>query len=526
MPGNGMAVIWPRQVGQVAEPLSEDDPREVAGYQLRARLGAGGMGRVYLAFTPGGRQVALKMMRPEYGDNEEFRARFRQEVGAAKRVHGLFTAQVLDADPDAPQPWLATSYVPGPSLRQAVSEYGPLPLDTLLLLIAGIAEALQAIHAVGIVHRDLKPANVILAADGPRVIDFGIARASAAPALTLRGSWVGTPRFMAPEQARGEDTTTAVDVFALGSLATYASTGHPPFGTDSPLAVLYRVLNDDPDLRGCPPDLRPLIEHCLAKDPDQRPAPSDIIEHCREAAGGLAFDRSWLPAPLSAAAAAADGSSSGLAAGSSPHRAGAPDATMSSQGDQATPAGPGPPPAAAPPGGGLGRFRRHPASADPSPSALASRKAMAGVAGAVAVVAVAVAGVSLLSTPTTDGGPGTGQRGSPTARPNRASFTGSWHGTISEPGWSVSRWPIKLIIPKAGAMGSYQAPSLGCAGDFPVPPPTDSRIKSEATTTTALSTGCTGRARLILSLNGGQLALVWIPDSDPQEVGRATLSSN
>ena len=286
----------------MAEPLTGDDPREVGGYQLRARLGAGGMGRVYLAFTPGGRPVALKMIRTEFGDDEEFRARFRQEVAAAQRVHGLFTAQVLDADPDAPQPWLATSYVPGLSLREAVSQHGRLPRGTVLLLIAGTAEALQAIHAVGIVHRDLKPANVILAADGPRVIDFGIARATAAPALTLRGSVVGSPRFMAPEQARGETTTPAVDVFALGSLATYAITGHPPFGTDKPLAVLGRVLYEPPDLTGCPPDLRPLIEGCLAKDPSQRPLPSKVITACRVAAGGeLAFDRSWLPRALAAA---------------------------------------------------------------------------------------------------------------------------------------------------------------------------------------------------------------------------------
>src|SRR6185437_12332802 len=260
------------------------------------------MGRVYLAFTPGGRPVALKMIRTEFGDDEEFRARFGQEVAAAQRVHGLFTAQVLDADPDAPQPWLATSYVPGLSLREAVSQHGRLPRGTVLLLIAGTAEALQAIHAVGIVHRDLKPANVILAADGPRVIDFGIARAIAAPALTLHGSVVGSPRIMAPEQARGETTTPAVDVFALGSLATYAITGHPPFGTDKPLAVLGRVLYEPPDLTGCPPDLRPLIEGCLAKDPSQRPLPSKVITACQVAAGGeLAFDRSWLPRALAAA---------------------------------------------------------------------------------------------------------------------------------------------------------------------------------------------------------------------------------
>jgi serine/threonine protein kinase len=290
----------------LVEPLTSEDPREVAGYQLRARLGSGGMGRVYLAFTRGGRAVAIKVVRAEFGDEEEFRDRFRREVVAAQRVHGMYTAQVLDADPDARQPWLATTYVPGLSLQQAVTDYGPLPPDSVFLLIAGIAEALQAIHAAGIVHRDLKPSNVILAADGPRVIDFGIARAVAAPAVTRNGIRIGSPRFMAPEQARGQPVTPAVDVFALGSLATYASAGRPPFGGGSSVAVLYRVLNEAPDLGDCPADLRPVIERCLAKDPVQRPRPAEIIDTCqaRMAEGALAFDGSWLAAAVSAVAAA------------------------------------------------------------------------------------------------------------------------------------------------------------------------------------------------------------------------------
>jgi hypothetical protein len=286
------------------EPLTGDDPREVAGYQVRGRLGAGGMGRVYLALTRAGRPVAIKVVRAEFGDDEEFRDRFRHEVVAAQRVHGLYTAQVLDADPDAQPPWLATAYVPGLSLQQAVGDYGPLPPDSVFLLIAGVAEALQAIHAVGIVHRDLKPSNLILAADGPRVIDFGIAWAASAPALTRSGISIGSPPFMAPEQARGQPTTPAVDVFALGSLATYAVAGRPPFGVDGPVQVLYRVLNEPPNLDGCPPDLRHLIERCLAKDPAQRPRTSEIIETCRArtAGRGLVFERSWLPAAVFAVA--------------------------------------------------------------------------------------------------------------------------------------------------------------------------------------------------------------------------------
>jgi len=188
------------------------------------------MGRVYLAFTPGGRPVALKVVRPVFGGDEDFRARFRQEIQAARRVHGLYTAQVLDAGPDADPPWLVTAYVVGPSLAQAVREYGPMPPQTVFQLMAGVAEALQAIHAAGVVHRDLKPSNVLLAPDGPRVIDFGIARAVEATTVTRTGMRVGSPQFMAPEQIAGRSIAPAIDVFALGSLATFAALGRPPFG--------------------------------------------------------------------------------------------------------------------------------------------------------------------------------------------------------------------------------------------------------------------------------------------------------
>src|SRR5215469_1282951 len=197
------------------EPL-QGDPAELGGYRLSGRLSAGGMGHVYLAFTPGGRPVALKILRPELGDDPEFRARFRLEVAAARRVNGLFTAQVLDADPDGSPPWLVTAYVAGQSLAQAVAAHGPLPEHSVLLLAAGVAEALQGIHAAGLVHRDLKPSNVLLAADGPRVIDFGIALAAEGPALTRAGLRMGSPQFMAPEQVRGGSVTAAADMFALG----------------------------------------------------------------------------------------------------------------------------------------------------------------------------------------------------------------------------------------------------------------------------------------------------------------------
>jgi serine/threonine protein kinase len=516
----------------VAEALTGDDPREVAGYQLRARLGSGGMGRVYLAFTPGGRPVALKMIRTEFGDDEEFRARFRQEVAAAQRVHGLFTAQVLDADPDAPQPWLATSYVPGLSLREAISGHGPLPRATVLLLIAGTAEALQAIHAVGIIHRDLKPANVILAPDGPRVIDFGIARAAAAPALTLGGLVVGSPRFMAPEQARGEQTTAAVDVFALGSLATYAITGHPPFGTDSALAVLGRVINEPPDLAGCPADLRPLMESCLAKDPSQRPLPSEVITACRVAAGGeLAFDRSWLPTAIAAAATAATGTPPvpGTAAQEPPRT----ESTFASQfGLVATPTGPddgSEPSEPAPPGTSSGWG--HPDQESPAGGTDGRRsgpgrwarwsggKAMAGVASVIAVLAVAAACVSVLSTPTAGDHPP-----APTAS-GQAAFAGAWAGTMREPGWTVTSWAIELVIPASGRVGRYSAPSLGCYGSFRVGSITGRTMAGVAMTTGTPNTRCVRAARVTLALGGPRRAsLTWMPRSHPPKIGSAELT--
>ena len=284
------------------EPLTRDDPRQIAGYGLQARLGAGGMGLVYLGFTPGGRAVAVKVMRPELGDDRAFRDRFRQEIEAARRVHGLYTAQVIDADPTAVPPWLVTAYVPGPSLQQAVADHGPMPAQTVYRLTAGVAEALQAIHAVGVIHRDLKPSNVLLAPDGPRVIDFGIARAAEATALTRTGMLVGSPQFMAPEQIAGQPTTPATDIFALGSLAAYAVLGRAPFGDGAGEAVLYRILHQDPDLADCPMPLRTVVERCLAKNPAHRPQPTEIISFCRaqQADHATEIASSWLPPGLAA----------------------------------------------------------------------------------------------------------------------------------------------------------------------------------------------------------------------------------
>ncbi|MFJ2865713.1 serine/threonine-protein kinase [Kitasatospora sp. NPDC087314] len=284
------------------QALVPDDPREIGGYRVCARLGAGGMGRVYLAYTPGGRPVALKVIRPELAEDPDFRHRFAQEVASARRIHGLYTAQVVDAGTDAATPWLATAFVPGPSLQQVVQRHGPLPERTVLLLLAGIAEALQAIHAAGVVHRDLKPGNVLVAADGPRVIDFGIARAADASPLTGTGLRIGSPGYMAPEQALGLAATPATDVFALGALIASIGSGTSPFGDGPEPAALYRAVHEEPDLSRLPHGLHELVRLCLAKNPEDRPDTALLIEAARNhpATGGeLRFADGWLPQPVS-----------------------------------------------------------------------------------------------------------------------------------------------------------------------------------------------------------------------------------
>ncbi|QQM41572.1 serine/threonine-protein kinase [Streptomyces liliifuscus] len=270
---------------EVFQPLQADDPPMVAGYRLAARLGAGGMGRVYLSHTQGGRPVAIKVIRPELADDPTFRRGFRREIKAAQRVRGAYTAELIDGDADGVPPWLATLYVPGPSLAEAVARRGPLPVPAVLWLMAGVAEALQAIHAAGIVHRDLKPSNVLLAADGPRVIDFGISLASGITSHTATGATVGTPQFMAPEQASGGGVTAATDVFALGQTAAFAALGEPLYGDGNSVGVLYRIVHSEPDLSLLPAQLRPLMARCLAADPGQRATPAEIVEWCRQRLG-------------------------------------------------------------------------------------------------------------------------------------------------------------------------------------------------------------------------------------------------
>ncbi|MFD8538022.1 serine/threonine-protein kinase [Streptomyces rubrogriseus] len=270
---------------EVFQPLQDDDPRTVAGYRLAARLGAGGMGRVYLSHTRGGRPVAIKVVRSELADDATFRRRFGREITAARRVKGAYTAELIDADPDGTPPWLATLYVPGPSLAGAVARSGPLPVPAVLWLMAGVAEALQAIHAAGIVHRDLKPANVLLAADGPRVIDFGISLAADSTAHTATGTTIGTPQYMAPEQASAGAITAATDIFSLGQTAAFAALGKPLYGDGPAATVLYRIVHSEPDLAELPERLRALLGRCLATDPEERATPAEIVEWCRRELG-------------------------------------------------------------------------------------------------------------------------------------------------------------------------------------------------------------------------------------------------
>jgi serine/threonine protein kinase len=276
------------------KPLRSEDPRQVGRYQLLGRLGAGGMGEVFLGQSPGGRLVAVKLIRGELAADREFRVRFAREVAAARHVSGMFTAPVVDADLDAPRPWLVTAYVPGPSLTEAVDNQGPLPLGSVLTLAAGLAEGLEAIHAEGMVHRDLKPSNVLLASDGPRIIDFGISRAADATVLTRANIFVGSPGYMSPEQALGDEVGTASDVFSLGAVLAFAAVGASPFGDGTVTTLLYRVAHDRPVTARLPGQLRPLVERCLAKDPRMRPTPAEILTEL----GTVDSGTNWLPQPV------------------------------------------------------------------------------------------------------------------------------------------------------------------------------------------------------------------------------------
>ncbi|WP_026125841.1 serine/threonine-protein kinase, partial [Nocardiopsis gilva] len=270
-------------------PLESGDPERIGRYRLIGRLGAGGMGQVFFGRSAGGRPVAIKRIHPHMATDASFRERFAREVTAARQVSGAFTAPVIDADPDGEVPWLVTSYVPSLPLDEAVRAYGGLPEHTLRVLATGLAEALSEIHRVGLIHRDLKPGNVLLAEDGPRVIDFGIARASSGTAATQ--SIIGTPGFMSPEQIQGESMGPSSDMFAYGAVIVYAAAGTGPFGEGAMPTMVMRVMQNEPDISAVPPSLRNLVAACLSKAPQRRPGPGALLD----ALGDVPIGESWLP---------------------------------------------------------------------------------------------------------------------------------------------------------------------------------------------------------------------------------------
>ncbi|MFD0631841.1 protein kinase [Catenulispora yoronensis] len=278
------------------EPLRAADPRRISSYEILNRLGAGGMGQVYLGRSPSGRRVAVKVIRGELTSDPTFRERFRREVVAMRQVSGFFTAPVVDADPDGDPPWLATAYVPGPSLSDAVKHRGPMPQQDALVLAAGLAEALIAIHREGLTHRDLKPANVLLADDGPRVIDFGLAVTAQSSSVTQAGTVVGTPSFMSPEQVSGQPVGPSSDVWSLGAVLLWAATGRQPFGEGGTMEMMFRVVNGVPDLSGLSGTLLQLVTACMSKDAAARPSPGRILEVLSEGAGVEATAAmGWIP---------------------------------------------------------------------------------------------------------------------------------------------------------------------------------------------------------------------------------------
>ncbi|WP_331772668.1 serine/threonine-protein kinase (plasmid) [Embleya sp. NBC_00888] len=333
------------------EPLQEHDPVQLGAYRLTGRLGSGGMGRVFLGRSPSGRSVALKVIRPDLAEDPDFRRRFAREVAVARRVGGFYTAPVVDADTEGPMPWLATAYIAGPSLADVVREHGPLPERSLRALAAGLAEALQSIHASGTIHRDLKPSNVLLALDGPRVIDFGIARAADDTSVTATDLVVGSPGYLSPEQARGEEVAPASDVFSLGSVLVFAATGNGPFGGGSAPGLLYRVVHADPVLDGVPASLHALIADCLTKDEVSRPTTDQVLHRALPQAGQtgeLSLDN-WLPDPLARQIAAQSGDPSALPGTPQQGCPGAPAGIPAAGAEGTDAAGPGIP---GPPGSG------------------------------------------------------------------------------------------------------------------------------------------------------------------------------
>ncbi|MBQ0848277.1 PQQ-binding-like beta-propeller repeat protein [Streptomyces sp. BH-SS-21] len=437
---------------RIAGSDAEAELPEYAGqYRLESRLGSGGMGVVHLARSASGLRLAVKVINAEFARDTEFRGRFKQEVAAARRVSGAFTAPVVDADPEADRPWMATLFIPGPTLAEHVKRNGSLSSAQLRQVMAGLAEALRDIHRAGVVHRDLKPSNVLLAEDGPKVIDFGISRPSDSELRTETGKLIGTPPFMAPEQfRRPREVGPAADIFALGSVLVHAATGRGPFDSDSPYVVAYQVVHDEPDLTDVPGDLAPLIARCLAKEPDERPTPDELMAELRHVSS-LYDTQAFIPAQRAAEAAEV---SAGAPAGSAEAVPDSRDRTTHVRGKLRTPAGSG--------GGGDAGSRDSASGADAGANADAGADAGAGavsvrsrrrglltvVLGGVAVLAV---GGALLAGLPGDDGSG--------RRPGSASG-----GARESAGEAFRPWVAKVGTGEGMAKCTYGGGALLCAG--------------------------------------------------------------
>jgi eukaryotic-like serine/threonine-protein kinase len=499
---------------QRVQPLQADDPRRVGDYAVLGRLGRGAMGTVYLGRSPGGRLVAVKVARLDLAEDLRFRDRFRQEVAIARAVGGFWTAAVVDADPEAARPWLATEYVPGPTLSEAVTEHGPLPPPAVHRLVAGLAEALLAIHAAGLVHRDLKPSNVLLAPDGPRVIDFGIAKALQTAGLTRTGLLVGTPGFLSPEQIEGRDLSPASDVFALGAVLVYAATGHGPFGQGDIAALMYRAVHGEPDLAGVPAPLRAVAARCLQPRPEQRPAPAELLAEV-----GTPDTDEWLPEPVrtlvaertevlppvaptrvptrrytvpgrspgasgsarssgssASAGAAANGAAS--AAGAAANGAASAAGAAANGGGPASPGGPGPLGGPAP--GGT-RPRERPAQAGPAQARGAAPASAGSAAPADAPSRPGPAPVPGLAAPASAPWPVP----APAHRPERARWPGSSAPGMPAPGMPARRQPA-APLPLPVAPWWPPAPPNGAR---PAPPAAGSRATFRTSRLSALLLG-------------------------------------
>jgi hypothetical protein len=479
------------------------------------------MGAVYLAFTPGGRPVALKMIRPELADSADFRNRFRQEVDAARRVHGLYTAQVLDAEPDASPPWLVTAFVPGLSLQEGVSRHGPLPVDTVLVLMAGVAEALQVIHGAGVVHRDLKPSNVVLAPDGPRVIDFGIARAMDAIAPTGGGILIGSPDYMAPEQVADLPVGPAADVFALGSVAAYAALGRPPFGEGGgPLPVMYRVLHERADLSGCPSPLRGIIERCLAKNAPDRPSPAEVISWCRAVTAGRTAQiaQPWLPPGVVAALAERPPPAPARAGASAhPHATAAPPISS-------------PPNARGTPAMIPQQERRTLASttvpSQPAPRLPIPRGRRRAWAAAVTLglLVLSAAGLTWLADSNSPAGHPDAGRTSPATAP-ASWLAGRWVGAADQPTGVVTHWTAELTFSRSGRAGTFRFPSLGCSGTLIVTGTTPTTASVGEDLTRNPHRVCAPGGLFTLSRSGAtSMRMTWRDATDRSNVATADLT--